>query len=120
MNWLPAIPIDTLKSRLQIAPEGKYKHGIRSVAREIFAQEGLQQGVRTLYRGTGAVVIRGISPSLPLCAVPSDLSLFAQPSPRMPRPSSATRRPRRCSPPCTPRRTTDDHVHCRALLSTPP
>lgn len=58
MNWLPAIPIDTLKSRLQTAPEGKYRHGIRSVAREIFAQEGLSQGMRTLYRGTGAVVIR--------------------------------------------------------------
>lgn len=58
MNWLPAIPIDTLKSRLQTAPEGKYKHGIRSVAREIFAQEGMVQGMRTLYRGTGAVVIR--------------------------------------------------------------
>lgn len=62
MNWLPAIPIDTLKSRLQTAPEGKYKHGIRSVAREIFAQEGMVQGMRTLYRGTGAVVIRGTPP----------------------------------------------------------
>eukprot|EP01125_Pyxidicula_operculata_P001521 TRINITY_DN11384_c0_g1_i1.p1 TRINITY_DN11384_c0_g1~~TRINITY_DN11384_c0_g1_i1.p1 ORF type:complete len:298 (-),score=49.27 TRINITY_DN11384_c0_g1_i1:75-968(-) len=57
-NWLPAIPIDTLKSRLQIAPEGKYKHGIRSVAAEIFANEGYVQGIRTLYRGTGAVMLR--------------------------------------------------------------
>lgn len=56
-NWLPAIPIDTLKSRLQTAPNGKYS-GIRDVAREIFAKEGFAQGIRTLYRGTGAVVIR--------------------------------------------------------------
>jgi len=57
MNWLPAIPIDTLKSRLQIAEEGKYKHGIRSVAAEIFAADGLG-AIRTMYRGTGAVIIR--------------------------------------------------------------
>eukprot|EP01126_Amoeba_proteus_P035691 TRINITY_DN3603_c0_g1_i10.p1 TRINITY_DN3603_c0_g1~~TRINITY_DN3603_c0_g1_i10.p1 ORF type:complete len:117 (-),score=15.35 TRINITY_DN3603_c0_g1_i10:29-379(-) len=31
-NWIPAIPVDTLKSRLQIAPPGKYRSGIRSVA----------------------------------------------------------------------------------------
>jgi len=58
MNWLPAIPIDTLKSRLQTAPEGRYKHGIRSVARELIAEHGLAQSVRVMYRGTGAVVIR--------------------------------------------------------------
>jgi len=57
MNWLPAIPMDTLKSRLQIAPDGKYKHGIRSVAREIIQAEGMG-GIRTLYRGTASVIIR--------------------------------------------------------------
>jgi len=31
-NWIPAIPIDTLKTRYQTSPEGKYPNGIRSVA----------------------------------------------------------------------------------------
>jgi len=57
-NWVPAIPVDTLKSRLQTAPEGKYPHGIRSVAREIFANEGFIKGVRILYRGTVPVMVR--------------------------------------------------------------
>jgi len=56
-NWLPALPIDTLKSRLQTAPEGKYKHGIRSVFNEIFAKEGVNT-IRILYRGIGPVMIR--------------------------------------------------------------
>jgi len=57
-NWLPAIPVDTLKSRLQTAPEGKYPNGIRSVAQEIFAVEGYQRGFFTLYRGIGPVMVR--------------------------------------------------------------
>ena len=32
-NWLGALPIDTLKSKLQVAPEGMYPNGMRSVAR---------------------------------------------------------------------------------------
>jgi len=43
---------------LQIAPEGKYPHGIRSVAAEVFRNEGYAQGMRTLYRGTSAVMLR--------------------------------------------------------------
>lgn len=57
-NWVPAIPVDTLKSRLQISPEGKYKNGIRSVAAEIFAEHGTVGGIKVLYRGTGPVMIR--------------------------------------------------------------
>jgi len=57
-NWVPAIPVDTLKSRLQIAPEGKYPSGIRSVAKEIFGEHGLMKGVKVLYRGTGPVMLR--------------------------------------------------------------
>eukprot|EP01121_Diplochlamys_sp_Union-15-3_P005992 TRINITY_DN1637_c0_g1_i3.p1 TRINITY_DN1637_c0_g1~~TRINITY_DN1637_c0_g1_i3.p1 ORF type:complete len:220 (-),score=33.92 TRINITY_DN1637_c0_g1_i3:160-819(-) len=56
-NWLPAIPIDTLKSRLQTAEEGRYKHGIRSVFSEIYQKEGANT-IRILYRGIGPVMIR--------------------------------------------------------------
>jgi len=57
-NWVPAIPVDTLKSRLQIAPEGKYPNGIRSVAREVFTENGVLGGIKVLYRGTGPVMVR--------------------------------------------------------------
>uniref|UniRef100_A0A6B2LC41 Mitochondrial carrier protein n=1 Tax=Arcella intermedia TaxID=1963864 RepID=A0A6B2LC41_9EUKA len=56
-NWVPAIPFDTLKSRLQTAPEGKY-NGIRDVAAEIFAKEGTAKGFQTLYRGVVPVMVR--------------------------------------------------------------
>jgi len=57
-NWIPAIPIDTLKSRYQIAPEGKYPNGIRSVAAEILREENLVNSIRVMYRGFGAVMLR--------------------------------------------------------------
>mmetsp|Transcript_3777 Transcript_3777/g.4188 ORF Transcript_3777/g.4188 Transcript_3777/m.4188 type:complete len:309 (+) Transcript_3777:47-973(+) len=57
LNWLPAIPIDTLKSRLQTAPDGKYPNGIRSVFMEIYRAEGMNT-FATLYRGFGPVMIR--------------------------------------------------------------
>jgi len=57
MNWVPAIPVDTLKSRLQTAPAGKYPRGIRSVFAEIYAKEGIRC-VSTLYRGVGPVFLR--------------------------------------------------------------
>jgi hypothetical protein len=34
LNWAAALPIDTLKSKLQIAPLGQYPNGIRSVFKE--------------------------------------------------------------------------------------
>jgi len=57
MNWVPAIPIDTLKSRYQTAPNGKYPHGIRSVAMEIYREDGIR-AIRVMYRGFGAVMMR--------------------------------------------------------------
>jgi len=57
-NWLPAIPVDTLKSRLQTAPEGKYPHGIRSVAAEVFQAKGFGRGLLSLYTGITPVMIR--------------------------------------------------------------
>ena len=53
-NWVVALPIDTLKSRLQVAPEGTYKHGIRSVFAELIRKEG----VAALYKGFVPVMIR--------------------------------------------------------------
>lgn len=54
LNWAAALPIDSLKSRYQVAPEGTYPHGIRSVFREVMAKEGIS----SLYRGFGAVMLR--------------------------------------------------------------
>jgi len=53
-NWLACLPIDTLKSKLQTAPDEKYKHGIRSVFVEVMKKDGFL----SLYRGFGAVMIR--------------------------------------------------------------
>ncbi|XP_068150579.1 mitochondrial magnesium exporter 1 [Drosophila tropicalis] len=52
--WTLAVPFDVLKSRLQSAPEGTYKHGIRSVFRDLMATEGPS----ALYRGILPVLIR--------------------------------------------------------------
>jgi len=54
LNWLPALPIDTLKSKLQVAPAGKYPNGIRSV----FVEVVKTQGPLSLYRGFAPVMIR--------------------------------------------------------------
>lgn len=53
-NWLVALPADVLKSRLQIAPEGKYPNGIRDVYRELIAKEGYG----ALYKGLTPVMVR--------------------------------------------------------------
>lgn len=53
-NWLVAIPPDTLKSRLQTAPEGKYPKGIRSVFTEMMREEG----ILALYKGVTPVMLR--------------------------------------------------------------
>jgi len=54
LNWLFAIPIDTMKSRLQVAPEGKYAHGIRSVFFDILKNEKPS----AFFRGVGPILIR--------------------------------------------------------------
>ena len=53
-NWLGCIPVDTMKSRYQTAPEGKYPNGVRDVFREIVTKEGYG----ALYRGIGPTLIR--------------------------------------------------------------
>uniref|UniRef100_A0AC35U1P6 Congested-like trachea protein n=1 Tax=Rhabditophanes sp. KR3021 TaxID=114890 RepID=A0AC35U1P6_9BILA len=53
-NWAVCIPADVIKSRLQIAAEGKYPNGIRDVFREIIREEG----ARGLFKGFTAVMIR--------------------------------------------------------------
>ncbi|EDV24504.1 uncharacterized protein TRIADDRAFT_25969 [Trichoplax adhaerens] len=53
-NWMVALPADTLKSRLQTAPEGKYPRGVRDVFRELIREEG----VGALYKGITPVMLR--------------------------------------------------------------
>ena len=54
LNWLFAVPVDTLKSRLQVAAEGQYPNGIRSVLREVISKES----PAVLFRGIGPIMIR--------------------------------------------------------------
>mmetsp|Transcript_33283 Transcript_33283/g.43891 ORF Transcript_33283/g.43891 Transcript_33283/m.43891 type:complete len:314 (+) Transcript_33283:69-1010(+) len=53
-NWMVAIPPDTVKSRLQTAPEGKYPGGFMDVYRELMKNEG----IGALYRGVAPVMVR--------------------------------------------------------------
>ena len=57
-NWIGCIPIDTMKSKLQTAPEGKYPRGIRSVFAEIVREHGASGSIKILYRGIGPIMIR--------------------------------------------------------------
>lgn len=54
MNWLVAVPPDVLKSRYQTAPEGTYPGGIRQIAGELIAKEGLA----SLYKGITPAMAR--------------------------------------------------------------
>lgn len=53
-NWAIGMPADVLKSRLQTAPEGTYKNGIRDVFRELMKREG----PLALYKGIVPVMLR--------------------------------------------------------------
>lgn len=53
-NWVVGIPPDVLKSRLQAAPEGTYKNGIRGV----FARLMKEEGPTALYKGCAPVMLR--------------------------------------------------------------
>jgi solute carrier family 25 carnitine/acylcarnitine transporter 20/29 len=53
-NWSVALPVDCLKTRVQAAPEGTYKHGIRSAFKDVMANEGPS----ALFRGAGPVFAR--------------------------------------------------------------
>lgn len=52
--WLIGMPADVLKSRLQAAPEGTYRKGMRSVFAELIRNEGPM----ALYKGVTPVMIR--------------------------------------------------------------
>jgi len=52
-NWAAMLPIDTVKSRFQTAPEGKYS-GVFAVAKEILKVDG----VAGFYRGLAPVMVR--------------------------------------------------------------
>ncbi|XP_030556076.1 congested-like trachea protein isoform X1 [Drosophila novamexicana] len=52
--WLLGMPADVLKSRLQSAPEGTYKHGVRSVFKDLIVKDG----PLALYRGVTPIMIR--------------------------------------------------------------
>ncbi|KAH8251989.1 hypothetical protein KR032_001791 [Drosophila birchii] len=52
--WILGMPADVLKSRLQSAPEGTYKHGIRSVLKDLI----IKDGPLALYRGVTPIMIR--------------------------------------------------------------
>ncbi|GBG34310.1 Mitochondrial carnitine/acylcarnitine carrier protein [Hondaea fermentalgiana] len=53
-NWIVAVPPDVLKSRFQTAPTGTYPGGIRQVATELIAKEG----VASLYKGLAPALAR--------------------------------------------------------------
>lgn len=53
-NWAVGMPADVLKSRLQTAPEGTYKNGIRDVFKELMVKEG----PLALYKGVVPVMLR--------------------------------------------------------------
>ncbi|XP_032690069.1 congested-like trachea protein isoform X1 [Odontomachus brunneus] len=53
-NWLVGMPPDILKSRLQTAPEGTYKKGIR----EVFVKLMKNEGPAALYKGVVPVMLR--------------------------------------------------------------
>eukprot|EP01064_Diplonema_japonicum_P028004 TRINITY_DN4210_c0_g1_i1.p1 TRINITY_DN4210_c0_g1~~TRINITY_DN4210_c0_g1_i1.p1 ORF type:complete len:296 (+),score=63.21 TRINITY_DN4210_c0_g1_i1:48-935(+) len=58
-NWAFAIPFDNLKSKLQTDPNTfeKYPNGMRSVAAEMYRQQGFG-AVSAMYRGFSAVMLR--------------------------------------------------------------
>lgn len=53
-NWIVGMPMDVLKSRLQTAPEGTYKRGIR----EVFTVLMREEGPLALYKGVTPVMLR--------------------------------------------------------------
>jgi len=73
MNWAGCLPIDTLKSRYQVAPKGKYPRGIRSVFVEVMKTEGPM----ALYRGAAPIMLRAF-PANAACflGMEATMSLF--------------------------------------------
>ncbi|XP_056645143.1 congested-like trachea protein [Diorhabda sublineata] len=67
-NWLVGMPADVLKSRLQTAPEGTYKNGIRDVFKQLMKTEG----PLALYKGITPVLLRAF-PANAACFVGFEL-----------------------------------------------
>lgn len=67
-NWLVGMPPDVLKSRLQTAPEGTYKNGIRDVFKQLMKSEG----PLALYKGITPVLLRAF-PANAACFVGFEL-----------------------------------------------
>ncbi|XP_031353665.1 congested-like trachea protein [Photinus pyralis] len=67
-NWVIGMPADVVKSRLQTAPEGTYKNGIR----EVFTHLIKTEGVSALYRGFIPVLLRAF-PANAACFVGFEL-----------------------------------------------
>lgn len=70
IQWIPAIPFDVIKSRLQTAPEGAYPGGLIDVLEVLIKEEG----VRGLYKGAVPVLIRGF-PANAACFLGYELSM---------------------------------------------
>jgi solute carrier family 25 carnitine/acylcarnitine transporter 20/29 len=71
-NWIVALPADTLKSRLQTAPAGKYRNLF-----DVFQQLVRQEGFTALFRGLSPALIRAFpSNAACLAAVETARSLF--------------------------------------------
>uniref|UniRef100_U5EY98 Putative solute carrier family 25 carnitine/acylcarnitine translocase n=1 Tax=Corethrella appendiculata TaxID=1370023 RepID=U5EY98_9DIPT len=69
-NWAIGMPADVLKSRLQTAPEGTYKNGIRDVFRELMKREG----PLALYKGVTPVMLRAF-PANAACFIGFELCM---------------------------------------------
>jgi len=52
-NWSAMMPLDTVKSRYQVAPAGQYS-GVAAVAKDIMAKEG----IKGFYKGLAPVLVR--------------------------------------------------------------
>eukprot|EP00126_Sphaerothecum_destruens_P015109 Sdes_comp9027_c0_seq1m453 len=68
-NWLVAIPADTIKSRIQTAPEGTYR-GVIDCTQVLIKNEG----VFALYKGIGPVMLRAF-PANAACFLGFELTL---------------------------------------------
>lgn len=68
-NWIVAVPPDTIKSRLQTAPEGMYT-GFTDVAKRIVTEEGPS----ALFRGLGPAMLRAF-PANAACFLGMEVSM---------------------------------------------
>ncbi|CAK9817749.1 Congested-like trachea protein [Anthophora quadrimaculata] len=69
-NWIVGMPPDVLKSRLQSAPEGTFKGGIREVCVDLVNREGPQ----ALYKGCVPVMLRAF-PANAACFLGFELAM---------------------------------------------